>query len=321
MDKTTANEDRVDVVCMLAEMSYFHGAAALANSLVRNGFQGHIVVGYRGALPKWEGPVQPATGSAQMLSPGVDIKFVEVLQAWHLGNLKPHFMLDVAKDLYPGLTSIWYFDVDIVLKTSWSNFARWCEIGLVLVLDMAETYMPSNHIFRREWAALAARARLSHQRAINGYFNSGCVGVTRRELDFLHAWRTLLEQLAHEGADMTRLVDRSGKPEFAKMDQDILNAAVMATKSPFGVLGVEAMDAFPSAQIMSHAMVFAKPWVRNYIRDAIIGFQPDAAHLAFWRYADKPIASFTPTEWQRKMRVLKVSRLIGHLRRRSLRDW
>ena len=120
---------------------------------------------------------------------------------------------------------------------------------------------------------------------------------------------------------MTRLVDRSGKPEFAKMDQDILNAAVMATTSPFGVLGVEAMDAFPSAQIMSHAMVFAKPWVRNYIRDAIIGFQPDAAHLAFWRYADKPIASFTPTEWQRKMRILKVSRLIGHLRRRSLRDW
>lgn len=37
------------VVCLLADQGYFHGAAALANSLVRNGFKGHIVVGFRGA--------------------------------------------------------------------------------------------------------------------------------------------------------------------------------------------------------------------------------------------------------------------------------
>lgn len=41
----------IHIVCMLVEGHYFHGAAALCNSLLRNGFKGEIVVGYRGALP------------------------------------------------------------------------------------------------------------------------------------------------------------------------------------------------------------------------------------------------------------------------------
>ena len=120
---------------------------------------------------------------------------------------------------------------------------------------------------------------------------------------------------------MTRMVNRTGKPEFAKMDQDLLNAAVMATDAPYGVLGIEAMDAFPSASIMSHAMVFDKPWTRNYVRDAIIGFQPDPAHVAYWHYADGPIRSFTAAQWQRKMRLLRLARWLGFLKHRTVRDW
>ncbi len=308
------------VICMLAEGSYFHGAAALANSAVRHGFTGHLVVGYRGALPHWDGPVSPAAGAALALAPGVDIRFVPVAGTWHLGNRKPHFMLQVAAELHPEPASIWYFDVDIVLKTAWTSFARWAEAGLVLVLDLSETFMPPSHLFRREWRALAERAGLGH-RAVSGYFNSGCVGVNAAELGFLHAWERLLDLHAADGADMSRLVDRSGKPEWAKMDQDLLNAAVQATDTPFGVLGVEAMDAFPSAQVMSHAMIFDKPWARNYLRDAAIGFPPDQPHLAFWQYADGPIRSFTAAEWRRKTRVLRAARLLGHLRRRTVRDW
>jgi hypothetical protein len=308
------------IVCMLAERSYFHGAAALANSLVRNGFSGHIVVGYRGSLPHWDGPVSPAPGPAQRLAPGADICFVEVTGDWHLSNQKPHFMLRILAELYPQPASIWYFDVDIVLKTAWSSFVRWAEGGMVLVLDMAETYMPVEHVFRREWRALGERAGLGH-RPVSGYFNGGCVGLPGQEVGFLRAWACLLDEYAREGADMARMVDRSGKPEFAKMDQDLMNAAVMATQTPYGVLGVEAMDAFPSAQIMSHAMVFDKPWIRNYIRDAIIGYQPDPAHLAYWSYADGPIRSFTAAEWRRKKIILKITRLLGYIKRRTVRDW
>ena len=121
------------VVCLLAEGSYFRGAAAMANSLVRNGFTGHIVVGYRGALPRWGGPVSPRPGPAQSLAPGVDIQFLAVEGDWHLSNLKPHVLRRVAA-LHPGLGSLWYFDVDIVLKTQWEAFARWSAAGLVLVL-------------------------------------------------------------------------------------------------------------------------------------------------------------------------------------------
>ncbi len=311
---------RPEIVCMMAERSYFHGAAALSNSLVRNGFAGHIVVGYRGMLPVWEGPVQPAPGPAQELAPGVDITFVEVTGDWHLSNQKPHFMLRIATEIYPDPASIWYFDVDIVIKTAWSSFTRWVEGGLVLVLDMAETFMPPSHVFRREWRALALRSGLGH-RDVTGYFNGGCVGLPGHELGFLRAWARLLDGYAQDGADMTRMVNRTGKPEYAKMDQDLLNVAVMATDTPYGVLGVEAMDAFPSASIMSHAMVFDKPWSRNYIRDAIIGFQPDPAHLAYWSYADGPIRSFTAQEWQRKKRILKITRLLGYIKRRTVRDW
>ena len=307
------------VVCMLAEQSYFHGAAALANSLVRNGFSGHIMVGYRGALPRWSGPVSPAPGPAQAITPDIDIQFIERPGAWNLGNQKPQFLLEAAA-LHPGFASLWYFDCDIVLTTAWDSFARWTADTLLLVLDLAETYMPDNHVFRREWQALAARAGLGH-RAVRGYFNSGCVGLPRGELALLHAWAQLMQALAADGHDMSVLTNRSGKPEYAKMDQDVMNAAVMAVDTPFNVLGVEAMDAFPSANIMAHAMVFAKPWRRNYLRDALLGYQPDPAHLSYWRYADSPIQSFTPAEWRAKQRILMVTRWLGLLKRSSVRYW
>src|ERR1700732_1648164 len=41
------------VVCTLAEGSYFNGVAALTNSLVHAGFEGSVVVGYRGSKPTW----------------------------------------------------------------------------------------------------------------------------------------------------------------------------------------------------------------------------------------------------------------------------
>ena len=307
-------------MCALAEGSYFKGAAALANSLVRNGFAGHIVIGYRGGLPVWDGPVRPRAGAAQTIAPGVDIRFLPVEGEWHLSNLKPHFLRRVVAEWPQGFASLWYFDVDIVLKTHWDAFARWSEAGLVLVLDMAETFMPPNHAFRREWRNLAERAGLGH-RDVTGYVNGGCVGLGAGQVGFLQAWETLLDTYAADGADMRRMVNRTGKPEYAKMDQDLLNAAVMATDTPFCVLGVEAMDAFPSASVMSHAMVFAKPWVRNYIRDAIIGYQPDPAHKAYWFYADGPIRAFTPAEWRRKMLALRVTRLLGFLKDRTVRYW
>ncbi len=271
---------------MLAEGSYFRGVAAMANSLVRNGFAGHIVVGYRGALPHWDGPVTPRPGPAQTVAPGVDIRFLPVEGDWHLGNLKPHFLRRVAAELHPVYASLWYFDADIVAED---------RLGRLRPLVGGGAGPGAGSSRRRScppptpsaasgapWPSAPGSATGTSP-ATSTAAASAC---RRRQLGFLQAWETLLEAHAATGADMGRMVNRTGKPEYAKMDQDLLNAAVMATDTPYCVLGVEAMDAFPSANVMSHAMVFAKPWLRNYIRDAIIGFQPDPAHKAFWLYAD-----------------------------------
>src|SRR3954452_13922802 len=91
------------IICLLAEGNYFHGVAAISNSLVRNGFKGHIVVGYRGMLPTWDGPVQPSPDFVSNLDSEVYFHFMplddEWSRGWNLSNLKPHFMLFVIKHL------------------------------------------------------------------------------------------------------------------------------------------------------------------------------------------------------------------------------
>ena len=303
-------------VCVLAEKSYFHGAAALINSLARNGFSGHVLVGYRGDLPAWARDVEKP---GQSVVPGIIVRFVPVAGDWHLTNVKPQFMLRTFTEYCPEASVVWYFDADVVLKCAWSNFERWSRAGVVGVLDMAETYMPANHVFRREWRALIERVGLPC-RDVKGYINGGCVGVERDSMEFLEVWHSLLEQRATEGAPMGQLL-ADGMPEFARMDQDLLNVAVMASTVPFSVLGTEAMENFPYGSIMAHAMMFRKPWQRNYFIDALKGFQPDRAHLAYWQYADGPIQSHSPVEWRRKRAIMRFTRWIGFFNRRSVRDW
>ncbi len=303
-----------NVACVMAEGGYFHGAAALANSLVAQGFSGTLLVGYRGARPGWasEG-MRPA--------PEVEIRFVALEGDWHLTNLKPAFMLRALREFCPEADGVWYFDADVVVLCPWSNFERWARSGILAVLDMTETHMPADHAYRQEWRALCARAGLGCRDGVAGYVNGGFLGVPRAQAAFLETWQRLHERRVAEGADMRVLVDPRALPEYGRMDQDLLNVARMASDAPFHVLGVEAMGSFPSTGILGHAMVFRKPWVRNYVLDAIKGFQPDIPHAAYWRFANHPIRPFSRGEWLRKRAMLRLTRLIGFLRRRSLRDW
>jgi hypothetical protein len=304
---------------MLAEGTYFHGAATLCNSLVRQGFTGLVLLGYRGDPPQWARDLPTQEDGTQRLAPGASIRLIELEPGWHMANLKAWFMRRAA-DEYPDFEALYYFDVDIVVTCAWDNYVRWAHSGVVLVLDMAETYMPANHVFRREWAALAQRAGYA-VRPMTGYFNSGCVGLDAARIEILDAWCRLMNDRASEGADMTKLVATGGKPEFSRMDQDILNAAVMATSVDVAVLGKEAMGSFPSMAIMAHAMVFKKPWQRNYVIDALKGFPPDGPDLAFWTYAQYPIASFSPASWRLKQVALTFAKWFGKIRRRAVLDW
>ncbi len=92
----------------------------------------------------------------------------------------------------------------------------------------------------------------------------------------------------------------------------MFNAALMAVDVPLAPVGPDAMDAlFPYNDDMAHAFRRQKPWTRDDVRDALRGFPPDKAHVAFWSYLDGPIRPFTAAEHRRRVRNLRLGRLIG----------
>jgi hypothetical protein len=320
LSRSVANDAGLSVVCVLAERSYFHGATVLLNSLIRNGFRGEMVVGYRGDLPPLVSALRGgADGVPRTVAPGVAIRFISVESTWAFSNLKASFMQRVFEDIRPDARTMFFFDADLLIRCDWLHFERWAEHGVVMALDMAETYMPPQHVFRREWEALAGRCGLTCRPAA-GYVNSGCVGISAKHIEFIRVWARLMRQLEMDGHDMRKTTVAGGMPEYAKMDQDVLNATIMATDAPLALLGQEAMDIFPSSVIMTHYMIHTKPWLRHYIKDALKGFPPDRNEFVFWELANNPIPSFAPAALRTKRRRVKLARLIGFLRRRGIRE-
>jgi hypothetical protein len=315
--KTSSN-----VVCTLAEGTYFKGLAALTNSLVRAGFEGSVVVGYRGLKPLWVKSLKIKDKTLQIyeVTPTVDLHFVEIPGTWHLANHKGHLMTQVFHEIVPDADLVYYFDTDIVITQVWSTLVRWARNGVVVALDMADSHMSPHHVYRRAWQALAARNNRKC-RDFAGYVNSGCVGINRQFADFAEVWALLMEELEREGADMKKMKNWTGKPEFARMDQDVLNATIMATDTPIALLGFEAMGLFPWAnEVMPHAMFHKKPWARNYIFDALRGFPPNRPYRIYWQFVDGPIRPFGEFELKRKKTAVAIARLIGLLHTRSYRD-
>jgi hypothetical protein len=309
------------VVCTLAEQHYFYGVAALVNSLVWAGFEGAAVVGFRGQRPNWleAFPRDPALDS-YAITPAVRLRLIEVPGSWHLNNCKPHFIEDLLFKEYPEADLVYYFDTDIVIKHSWSSFARWARSGVVLVLDPADSYMSPRHVYRRAWEDLAAKQNRPC-RDFTGYVNGGCIGIDRAYADFARVWSGLMEELERDGADMRKMKNAAGKLEFSRMDQDVLNATIMATDIPISLLGSEAMGMFPFVgEIMPHTMWHRKPWNRNYILDALRGLPPSRTHRAYWEFVDGPIRPFSEFALLRKRAQFAVGHLISLLHSRSSRD-
>jgi hypothetical protein len=309
------------IVCTLSEGRYFYGVAGLANSLVRSGFTGSLVVGYRGELPRWLGtPTVEQTLQVYAITPALQLVAVPVAGDWHLNNCKPHFIERVLGELCPQAEVVYYLDTDIVVTHPWSNFVTWSRSGVVLVLDVADSHMSPHHVYRHAWRALAARQGYEC-RTVTGYVNGGCIGINRAHAGFVTVWRRLMEELEREGADMRKMKNATGRLEFYRMDQDVLNATIMATDIPVALFGPEAMGSFPwVGEILPHAMWHRKPWDRNYIVDALRGFPPGRAHRAYWQHADGPVKPFTTLELSRKRLQLSLGHAIGLLHTRSFRD-
>ena len=312
----------ISVVCTLAEGTYFCGVAALANSLICAGFHGEIVIGYRGPLPDWFTRLEPdGASSVRHVAPGVRMRAVEFPGPWHLANLKARLLVDIFRTLCPDAEIVYYFDPDIVIDCEWQMLAAWSLDGVVMVLDVSNSFMSPHHVYRRAWEQLAARRGYAC-REVTGYVNSGCVGISRAYAGFAETWADLMDALAEEGLDMARLKYAGSPLEFAAMDQDILNATVMASRMPISLLGYEAMGVYPRrGDVMPHAMFHKKPWVRPYILDALRGIPPGRVDLAYWRFVDVgPIWPFDKLTLARKQILISIASFIGLFHVRYSRD-
>ena len=66
------------LVCTLAEGHYFYGVAALVNSLVRTGFEGTVVIGFRGERPNWlERFARDPKLDTYAVTPSVQLRLIE----------------------------------------------------------------------------------------------------------------------------------------------------------------------------------------------------------------------------------------------------
>jgi hypothetical protein len=316
-----SSERPSNFVCTVAEGAYFNGVAALTNSLVRAGFRGSVVVGYRGSKPTWLAELRKEHASdLYVVTPHVQLKLVELPEMWHLANCKAYLIKQIFLEQPAEL--VYYFDTDIVIQQSWNTFVEWARDGVVMVLDVADTYMSPHHPYRQAWRSLAAKGGFVC-RDFTGYVNSCCVGINRAYKEFAVVWSALMEQLDREGADMQQMKNWTGKLAFSRMDQDVLNATIMATNIPISLLGPESMGMFPWANVvMLHAMFQfrKKPWSRNYLLDALRGFPPDRTYLAYWKFVDGPIRPFNEITLARKKIQVRIARLIGLFHSRSLRD-
>jgi hypothetical protein len=320
---TDSSARPVSVVCTVAEGGYFNGVAALTNSLVHAGFRGSVVVGYRGSKPTWLAQLHKDHASdVYVVTPNVQLNLVELPVIWHLANCKAHLIKQILLEKFTDAELVFYFDTDIVIQHSWDTFVEWARDGVVMVLDVADTYMSPHHPFRQAWRSLAAKQGLEC-RDFTGYVNSCCVGINRVYKEFAVVWSALMEELERDGADMGKMKNWTDKLAFSRMDQDVLNATIMATKMPIALLGPESMGMFPWANsVMLHAMFQfrKKPWSRNYLLDALRGFPPDRTYLAYWRFVEGPIHPFNKFKLVRKKIQVQIARLIGLLHSRSLRD-
>lgn len=297
-------------VCTLADGDYLIGAGALANSLHASGFRGVLWIGYRGELPDWaKATIRSEAYSELSVADGFIVRFVPVAGDDTLAIAKPDFALRVLDELAPDSVGVVFFDADVVVLGDWSFYLDWLEAGVGLCTE-AQPFKHASHPHRRHWRAMIEAVGRT-ARDLDWYFNSGFLSVPRRHRDMLVAWSQLMgEYRRRVGQPIPgiRHGDRLG-PLWAT-DQEMLNAAAMATDAPLSILGPEGMNFLPPSLYMSHA-VTAKPWRASYLRNAMRGIRPGPADRHFWRFTQAPIAVLPHAATRRQLLALQLAAAIG----------
>ena len=301
-------------VTTLFEGHYHYGAGALVNSLYRHGYRGTIWAGLRGPLPPWaRAAVETPEGHRFRVAEGCDVLFVPLATDTHFTHYKADFLLHVL-DADPALAGAFYFDPDIVVRGRWGFFEEWVGEGIALCEDVTYPAMPNSHPFRAAWRRVMTACALDEVRPLDRYYNAGFIGVPRGDRAFLDTWRTLLHRLEADGVDLAFLRDRDRSHAFYVPDQDMMNAALMATTFPVSALGPEGMGFTPGGFTMSHAIDEPKPWVKHlFWRTRWAGTPPGLVDKHFLQAVDGPIRLYGPVRYGVKWGAFWLGRAVGSL--------
>jgi hypothetical protein len=291
-------------VVTLVERDYLLGACVLFNSLIRNGFDGRFIIGFR------DFSSLPSLPKKKLVAQSETVYLMELDTHLHFSNYKPSFMLEVL-ERYPECTKISYFDPDIVVHCPFSWIDSWSLVGPVVCADVNWS-MPSHHPTRREWLE---RTGMSAHHQLELYFNSGFLSLQREFNGFLLLWQHMIERWGGSDNPLDGHGDigqwRKGGRwlPFMSPNQDTLNIALMVWQGPITTLGPDVMG-FTAFGEIPHAVGSNKPWQRNFLVEAIKGNPPRFVDRVFWSYADEPLALLSTPRYRLKALTIQLAALL-----------
>lgn len=288
------------VPCTLFELRYHLGVGALCNSLVRSGYRGMILAGYKGELPPWCRTSTPDSEVTDyFVTNDVFIRFIRLSTPSFLTHYKSRFLLDA---LEYHCEAVCYFDPDITLTKSWSFFEEWSQFGVGLCADV-NYFRPAGHPY---WGML--------DKLLNGrvrgiidpkayYFNAGFICLDGKWKEFLHEWERIgieFERKGYYDRKLNQIHRRVSFPESGRevelrlSDQDLMNLVCGLTECPLSPYGPDGMGFAPGGSIMHHAIGSQKPWNKFFIGDLFkSGNGPSSADCSYWSNCSDPIKVFS----------------------------
>lgn len=305
------------ILTTLAENKYFLGAAALLNSVVRNGtYVDKVVIGYRDELPQWLPPTRDGRyGEIFLLPSGLPVELVEITGDFHMVHEKPAWFRYLMDELEPEATEFLFFDSDIIVDNRMSFFGEWVQQGVAVCGDVNYKFDRSNPI-RKQWAIEIVEHNRTVKNTCDYYCNSGFIGWRREHARFIYDWNDAFSFLAPHSGGMKefRVKDRTNMVLSA--NQDSLNMAMMMTDVPVSALGPEAMGFEYGLKLMHHPLG-PKPWSRNFSKDFFCGRPPRRADIMFWEningFEFKPLSRIV-VFW--KLNICNIYRFLGRFYRK-----
>ncbi|MBS0340242.1 MAG: hypothetical protein JSS56_06915 [Proteobacteria bacterium] len=304
-------------LCTLFEGHYHYGVAALANSLLANGYEGELWAGYRGELAGWitgHPRYDAATGHLK-LSEKFGLHFLRLETPVFFTYYKAAFMRQVLDKHAPQADVVAYIDPDIVVKSAWQDMVPWFEGGIALVEDVNWNF-PARHPKRLMWREWFEPHGVVQRRLLDRYYNAGFFAVPREHAEFLALLSWMCELVAEYNAGLKHIKAGDATDLFHSTDQDALNFALCAYDVPLNTAAGDAMDFLPGGYYMSHAIGWPKPWTRNHIRSALKGFPPTLATKAYYDFANHPIRPHAPWRLALRRASLHLASVIGRFYRK-----